>query len=93
MKTGVPHETPAGGRPQTAAADDTGPPPDGYAVSPAIGPLPAIVVSRPPGQASAAAQLRRALVRAVRVALGRASRRGAGALNTQMVLSVNYRKG
>jgi hypothetical protein len=54
-----------------------------YAVSPAIGPVPAIFVPRSPGQASAAARLRRALVRAARLAFGRSSRRGTGALRIQ----------
>jgi len=47
----------------------------GYAVSPAIGPLPAIFVSRSPGPASEPAPFRRARVGAVRLALGRAGRR------------------
>jgi hypothetical protein len=42
----------------------------GYAVSPAVGPLPAIVVPGSPGPASAAAPLRRALVTATRLAWG-----------------------
>jgi hypothetical protein len=47
----------------------------GYAVSPAIGPLPAIAVSGSPGQASPATQLRRAPIRAARLAFGWAGRR------------------
>jgi len=47
----------------------------GYAVSPAIGPVPAIFVPRSPGQASALAQVRRALAGALCLALRWAGRR------------------
>ena len=58
-------------RAETTAAQATEPRPDGYAVSPAIGPLPAIYVRQPPSLACTACALWRAAARAARWAAAR----------------------
>ena len=50
----------------TSAADATTGRPDGFAVSPAIGPLPAIYVPRTPDEATSTGLLWQAAARAVR---------------------------
>jgi hypothetical protein len=74
MSTPAPHDTSAGGREPAAPAGDAGPP-DQFAVSAAVGPLPAVYVPRTPGQAGPVAVLRRACVRALRLAGGWVIRR------------------
>jgi hypothetical protein len=61
---------------QRAPTADTAPGrPDGIAVSPAIGPLPAIYVPRTPGEATSTGLLWQATARAVRQVSGWAARR------------------
>ena len=62
-------------RAETTAAQATEPRPDGYAVSPAIGPLPAIYVRQPPSLACTACALWYAAARAARRAGSWAARR------------------
>jgi hypothetical protein len=63
----------AGDTQQTAPAGTTGSEPDPVAISPAVGPLPAIYVP-PPGQSGPAGLLGRAAARTARRALRRANR-------------------
>lgn len=59
----------------TSAADSAPGRPDGIAVSPAIGPLPAIYVPRTPGEATSTGLLWQATARAARQVSGWAARR------------------
>jgi hypothetical protein len=80
MSTPAPHATWAGGGGPGAPGGDAEPRPDQFAVSPAIGPLPATYVAGTPGQPSAVAILWRPCARALRLAGGWViRRRGDGA--------------
>jgi len=74
MSTPARRDTSADGREPAAPAGDAGPP-DQFAVSPAVGPVPAIYVPGTRDQASAVANLRRACVRVLRLAGGWVIRR------------------
>ena len=66
MRTPAQHPATASDQRRAASADATQPRPDGGAVSPATGPLPAIYVPQPPSQASTPEPLWHATARVAR---------------------------
>lgn len=72
MTARTPHP-PTAGDGEAAAAPDTRRP-DGEAVSPAVGPIPAIYVPQSPGEASSTGLLRHVALRAARLAASWATR-------------------
>jgi hypothetical protein len=75
MTTHPRHRARAGGEEPMASGPVPESRPDGFAVSPGLGPLPAIYVPRSPGQADCWALARRAAGRAARLIRGRGAGR------------------